>query len=229
MHALTRTPLPARGARILALATLVGIAYADPFTAAAAAAAPGLGIPAVGSPAVGSPAGAQTAGSTSGALVAPELDGPRRPPTFGALGVRALAKPDPATGAATASTTAGAAASEGSTTAYAAAGAALGLVPSAAAVYSAVRSTFGITTIGGLRPGDWGDHGTGHAVDVMITSSAQGDAVAAYALANAGRFGIKYVIWQQRIWLPSTGVWRLMEDRGSPTQNHMDHVHISVN
>ena len=102
-------------------------------------------------------------------------------------------------------------------------------VPAAAAVYSAVRSTFGITNIGGMRPGDWGDHGTGHAIDVMITSSGQGDAVANYILANAGAFGIKYVIWQQRIWMPSTGSWKLMEDRGSPTQNHMDHVHISVN
>lgn len=118
--------------------------------------------------------------------------------------------------------------SGGSTSAYAGAGAALGLGPAAQAVYSAIRSTFGITNIGGYRAGDGGDHGTGRAVDVMITSSGQGDAVASYAIANMGRFGITYVIWQQRIWLAGSGGWRAMEDRGSPTQNHMDHVHISV-
>lgn len=61
----------------------------------------------------------------------------------------------------------------------------------------------------------------------MITSAAQGNAVAAYAIANMGRLNIKYIIWQQRIWMGSG--WRLMEDRGSITQNHFDHVHISVN
>lgn len=174
--------------------------------------------------------------SAAFALVAPRTNAPTRPASFGVLGVKAVAKPEAvavstsgdAGGAPGASAAAGGGSGSGSTTAYAAAGAALGLVPTAAAVYSAIRSTFGITNIGGYRPGDWGDHGTGHAVDVMITSAGQGDAVASFAIANAGRLRIKYVIWQQRIWMPSTGVWRMMEDRGSPTQNHMDHVHISV-
>ena len=34
------------------------------------------------------------------------------------------------------------------------------------AIYSAVRTRFGITNIGGYRAGDWGDHGAGNAVDV---------------------------------------------------------------
>ena len=62
----------------------------------------------------------------------------------------------------------------------------------------------------------------------MISSAGQGDAVASYAIANMGRFGITYVIWQQRIWLAGSGGWRAMEDRGSATANHFDHVHISV-
>lgn len=195
-------------------------------------------------------AGARTSRSPQVAVAAPELGAPVRR-DVGVLGVTAVVKPDPVktyaalakstpdasaggttpqpSNATTGGASPGAAAAGGSTTAYAAAGAALGLSPSAIAVYSAIRSTFGITNIGGLRPGDWGDHGTGHAVDVMITSSGQGDAVAGYAIANAGRLNIKYVIWQQRIWMPSTGSWKLMADRGSPTQNHMDHVHISVN
>ena len=114
------------------------------------------------------------------------------------------------------------------TTSYLAEGKAKGLVPTAQAAYSAVRSAFGITNIGGLRPGDPLDHGSGHAIDVMITSKAQGDGVAAFVLAHAEELNIKYVIWQQRSWKPERGTWRLMADRGSPTQNHMDHVHISV-
>ncbi len=111
---------------------------------------------------------------------------------------------------------------------YAAAARALGLRPNAARVYSAVRTAFGITTIGGYRPGDSGDHGTGHAVDIMITGRAQGDAVAAFVEAHAAEFHVTYVIWRQRIWFPGTATWRLMEDRGSATANHLDHVHVSV-
>jgi len=52
-----------------------------------------------------------------------------------------------------------------------------------------------------------------------------GDAVAAYALAHKPENGITYVIWRQRI---DTGSgWRPMEDRGSITQNHFDHVHVT--
>lgn len=113
--------------------------------------------------------------------------------------------------------------------AYAAAAARIGLRGNAIAVYSAVRTQFGITNIGGYRAGDM-DHGTGHAVDVMVGSnSALGDAVAAYVLANRGAFNVKYIIWKQRIWLPELGYWRPMSDRGSITANHYDHVHISVN
>jgi hypothetical protein len=38
-----------------------------------------------------------------------------------------------------------------------------------------------------------------------------------------------YVIWEQKIWdsrNPGAG-WKPMADRGSITQNHYDHVHIS--
>lgn len=102
-----------------------------------------------------------------------------------------------------------------------------GLGSNASKVCSAVRSNFGITNIGGFRAGA-GDHGTGKAVDIMISSSSQGDAVARWAIANMGAYNMTYVIWQQRIWLAGADGWRSMEDRGSPTQNHMDHVHVSV-
>ncbi len=111
---------------------------------------------------------------------------------------------------------------------YAGAARAIGLRGYAVDVYCAVRATFGITTIGGYRAGDPGDHGSGHAVDVMISSKSQGDAVAAYAIAHAKELHVAYVIWRQRIWMPDTGTWKAMADRGSITANHHDHVHISV-
>ncbi|XVQ08023.1 hypothetical protein ACQP1W_36425 [Spirillospora sp. CA-255316] len=93
-------------------------------------------------------------------------------------------------------------------------------------------------TIGCFRGGaDAQDHAHGRACDFMETvggrmpsSSAarHGDQVAQYAITNARRLGISYVIWKQHIWNVRGGGWRPMADRGSITQNHYDHVHISV-
>lgn len=111
---------------------------------------------------------------------------------------------------------------------YASQAAAIGLGPNAQKVYSAVRTQFpDMTNIGGYRAGDPGDHGSGRAADIMV-SGARGDQVAAWLQANTGQLNIAYIIWQQRIWMPG-GSWKPMSDRGSPTQNHFDHVHVSVN
>jgi len=98
----------------------------------------------------------------------------------------------------------------------------------AIAVINEVHASFPqLTNIGGYRPGDPGDHGTGHAVDVMC-GRADGDALAAHLQTMAGTLHIKYLIWRQRIWYPGGSTWKPMEDRGSITANHYDHVHISV-
>jgi hypothetical protein len=56
-------------------------------------------------------------------------------------------------------------------------------------------------------------------------NNALGDEVADYVLAHRAAHGITYVIWRQRI---NHGEgWKAMEDRGSITQNHYDHVHVS--
>ncbi|GAA2298852.1 hypothetical protein AB0C84_30230 [Actinomadura sp. NPDC048955] len=93
-------------------------------------------------------------------------------------------------------------------------------------------------TIGCSRPGDPQDHGSGRACDFMestggkmpsASAQAHGDRVAQYVIDNASRLGIKYVIWKQRIYdMRGSGGWSQMEDRGSVTQNHFDHVHVSV-
>jgi uncharacterized protein YbdZ (MbtH family) len=49
--------------------------------------------------------------------------------------------------------------------------------------------------------------------------------LAEYCAANLRNLGLKYVIWKQRI--NSGSGWRAMGDRGSLTQNHYDHVHIT--
>jgi hypothetical protein len=68
------------------------------------------------------------------------------------------------------------------------------------------------------------DHPGGLAVDFMV-DRATGDRLAECALRNQDALGIKYVIWQQRI--NHGNGWELMEDRGSATANHEDHVHVS--
>jgi hypothetical protein len=49
--------------------------------------------------------------------------------------------------------------------------------------------------------------------------------LAEYCAGNLRSLGLKYVIWKQRI--NSGSGWRAMGDRGSLTQNHYDHVHIT--
>jgi hypothetical protein len=69
------------------------------------------------------------------------------------------------------------------------------------------------------------EHCRGLALDVMVgADAALGDHIAADVL---GRNEVRYVIWQETIRKPN-GISRLMTDRGSPTANHFDHVHIRV-
>ena len=104
-----------------------------------------------------------------------------------------------------------------------------GLLPNAVNGYRAVCAKFPeVKTYGGRRPGSGSsDHYTGEAVDIMITGST-GDRIAEYLIKNQGALNVKYVIWEQRIWNPGSG-WESMSDRGSPTDNHFDHVHVSFN
>ena len=90
---------------------------------------------------------------------------------------------------------------------------------------------FGIKTVYGVAQRERAsDHPGGLALDFM-TKSGPGNSLSQFAMANAARLGIKYIIWRQRIWSVARASegWRLMKDRGSPTANHMDHVHISFN
>ena len=111
-----------------------------------------------------------------------------------------------------------------------------GLQPQTAAFKEEVANLFGITSFSGYRPGDPGDHGKGLAIDFMVpVSSALGDQIADYAIQNMASRGINYIIWKQRFYAPYDSkygpayTWNLMPDRGSVTENHYDHVHVSMN
>ncbi|MBT2228536.1 hypothetical protein [Nonomuraea sp. NEAU-A123] len=89
--------------------------------------------------------------------------------------------------------------------------------------------------VGCFRSGGGGEHPLGRACDFMMSTGgtmpsgahqALGDRIAAWAIENKDKLGVKYVIWKQRINQGSG--WSPMSDRGSITENHFDHVHISM-
>lgn len=86
----------------------------------------------------------------------------------------------------------------------------------------------GISSIGGTRASaaDPGGHPSGLAVDYM-TSPAVGDAVVAFHIAHWDELNVEYLIWEQRMLSSPNGSWKQMENRGSATANHMDHVHVN--
>ena len=109
-------------------------------------------------------------------------------------------------------------------------GSSLGLTSQARIAFQAICARFpNVTSYGGWRPSS-DDHGAGQAIDIMISSSDEGWEIANWLVANSSTYSVEYIIFEQRIWgswAPGAGfVW--MADRGSPTQNHYDHVHVTV-
>ncbi|WP_150242372.1 coiled-coil domain-containing protein [Nocardiopsis quinghaiensis] len=89
--------------------------------------------------------------------------------------------------------------------------------------------------------GGWivGEHPKGRACDFMVDPNGsmpsqeqvdRGWAIAEWARENAEDLEIMYVIYRQQIWDTRRGDtdWRPMADRGNITENHFDHVHISM-
>ncbi|WP_017579697.1 coiled-coil domain-containing protein [Nocardiopsis valliformis] len=89
--------------------------------------------------------------------------------------------------------------------------------------------------------GGWvvGEHPKGRACDFMLHPSGgmptqaqidRGWAISEWAMENADTLGIMYIIYRQQIWDVRRGDtdWRPMSDRGNLTENHFDHVHISM-
>jgi peptidoglycan hydrolase CwlO-like protein len=110
------------------------------------------------------------------------------------------------------------------------------LTPNTKRVYGLVERIFDVHSIGGWRP--YGsvpgsDHPRGRAIDVMTWSNRSlGWRIANWAAGNAWALGVKYVIFNGRIWTRSRGWhgYRHPSDpcNCNPTLRHDDHVHISV-
>jgi hypothetical protein len=73
------------------------------------------------------------------------------------------------------------------------------------------------------------------ALDILVSSGygampndfSFGDGVADFTFGKWSDFEVLYIIWRQRINSNDGRGWRAMEDRGSITQNHFDHCHVS--
>lgn len=76
--------------------------------------------------------------------------------------------------------------------------------------------------------GSSSEHATGRALDLMVRNEAAGDWIRNYIWKHRKRLRLQHVIWEQHITSTTTspGVRRKMADRGSVTENHMDHVHV---
>ena len=98
-----------------------------------------------------------------------------------------------------------------------------GILPGSRALYDQLMAEHPGAEIGGYRPpGDGYDEHANGALDFMTTDEAQAAKVREKAFAS----GAPYVLWKQQQW-NADGTTSPMEDRGDPTQNHFDHVHIA--
>lgn len=76
--------------------------------------------------------------------------------------------------------------------------------------------------------GSSSEHATKRALDLMVTANPEiGVLISEYLWDRRNEFGLIHIIFRQHIRSTRVdpGVNRLMPDRGTPTENHMDHVH----
>lgn len=116
-------------------------------------------------------------------------------------------------------------------------GTASGLSAHTAKMKAFLMSKFGITNVGGIRGDDDGTghgHSSGLALDFMIpVGDPKGDEMAQYLADNFEELGTYYIIYEQKYYMNRANIygpanrWNLMDDRGSLTANHFDHIHVS--
>ena len=102
--------------------------------------------------------------------------------------------------------------------------------PAAVKVYRAACAAFPELTTYGGQDGH-GEHVNGEAIDFMVPNSSVGQRLADFLYAHHAQLDLFDIIWSQHIWtIQRAGEgFRSMPDRGSPTANHYDHVHIKIN
>ena len=101
----------------------------------------------------------------------------------------------------------------------------------------ALTAAFGPLEFSSVRSGDTlPEHARGLALDVMVpswdtpTGEQLGDEIAGWISEHAGDYRVSYTLWRQHYQpFPATKYQgAMMEDRGSPTANNLDHLHITV-
>lgn len=109
-----------------------------------------------------------------------------------------------------------------------------GLTEHTARMKIAIGEKFGIKNYSLYREGDPEDHGRGRAVDYMVYNNEKlGDDLVEFLVEHIDDLDIDYIIWKQRLYASRrhkygvANTWGAMEDRGSITANHYDHVHVS--
>ena len=167
------------------------------------------------------------------AVQAPAVAAPALAPEYGVMSFTAVEKPPPPAPPAKSGSSSSSSAPRNGGVGYNwdaayACSCARGLSKNSLAVLAAVKYSFpGMKSIGGVRPDSMPDHPSGRALDFMTSDRAYGDAIASMLISRAGELDIEYIIWRQRVWLPSSG-WKSMSDRGGATATHYDHVHVTV-
>lgn len=101
--------------------------------------------------------------------------------------------------------------------------------PHVQAFADALQTATGVTSFG-TYPGH--EPSIDLAIDVFhaIGDNGTADRICAFGLRSDvyEPYGVDYLISRQRIYNAKiANYWRPMADRGSPTQNHLDHVHFS--
>ena len=105
-----------------------------------------------------------------------------------------------------------------------------GLVPNADQLKRTLERMFpGIQVNADVhRQDSYGEHSSGEALDIMVGNNRNlGEQINRWLLQNADVLGLQYNLWRQAQWDPS-GTITPMENRGSPTANHQDHIHARV-
>lgn len=106
-----------------------------------------------------------------------------------------------------------------------------GVVPWGVEAANYLGGKFGITSIGGVgERSNMSDHPTGHAIDLMTSDVAKGDAIAAEAIRLANVLDATYMIWNGRIHSFDERGWQPYSHPSGATDDtsmHRDHVHIS--
>lgn len=85
---------------------------------------------------------------------------------------------------------------------------------------------------------DGGEHPRGRACDFSVSvggfggeasggDRTYGNNLAGWLTANSERLAVLYVIWFRQIWMPGVG-WSSYSGSGSPSAEHTNHVHLSV-